>query len=133
MVEAIKQLFVDAYCLHHGPIWDWDNWSICYPLLPRQSNPYDCGVFMCMYVLHLAMSAHMTFFQDDMPRCRIHMAQRLMADQFFVDGSRPCLTTPAASRAPSPQPDLFSPAGVLVCRRHPLNPVQRGGFDLGRY
>ena len=61
---------------------------------------------MCMYVLHLAMAAPMSFSQDDMPRCRIHMAQRLMADQVFVDGSRPCLTSPAASRAPSPQPDL---------------------------
>ena len=86
------------------------DWTVISTGLPRQSNAYDCGVFMCMYVLHLGFAAPMLFDQSDMDRCRMHIARRILADTFYMDGSRP----PAPPTPPSPSIDLPDPMALTT-------------------
>eukprot|EP00615_Pteridomonas_danica_P000957 CAMPEP_0114368330 /NCGR_PEP_ID=MMETSP0101-20121206/30747_1 /TAXON_ID=38822 ORGANISM="Pteridomonas danica, Strain PT" /NCGR_SAMPLE_ID=MMETSP0101 /ASSEMBLY_ACC=CAM_ASM_000211 /LENGTH=546 /DNA_ID=CAMNT_0001518441 /DNA_START=1219 /DNA_END=2860 /DNA_ORIENTATION=- len=44
------------------------------PECPRQSNGFDCGVFVCMYASYLTLGEAFDFSQQDMPTIRKRMA-----------------------------------------------------------
>ena len=57
-------------------------WSAVYPKLqrpriPRQSNGYDCGVFVCMYASYLMHKHDFDFTQRDMRDFRKWIAHRI--------------------------------------------------------
>ena len=57
-------------------------WSAVYPELerhriPRQSNGYDCGVFVCMYASNLMHKHDFDFTQRDMRDFRKWIAHRI--------------------------------------------------------
>jgi Ulp1 family protease len=41
------------------------DWDIMYPQCPKQSNGFDCGVFMLLYADHLSNNLQLNFTQDD--------------------------------------------------------------------
>ena len=56
-------------------------WSVIYPQLarriPRQSNGWDCGVFVCMYASYLMHKHDFDFDQRDMEDFRKWIAHRI--------------------------------------------------------
>jgi sentrin-specific protease 1 len=56
-------------------------WSAVYPKhkrrIPRQSNGYDCGVFVCMYASYLMQKHDFDFNQHDMENFRKWIAHRI--------------------------------------------------------
>jgi sentrin-specific protease 1 len=54
--------------------------------VPKQSNGYDCGMFVCQYAEHISRNAPFSFRQGDMDRFRIQVA--------FEITVRKLLTTP---------------------------------------
>ena len=56
-------------------------WSVLYPQLarpiPRQSNGWDCGVFVCMYASYLMHKHDFDFDQRDMEDFRKWIAHRI--------------------------------------------------------
>ncbi|XP_043276025.1 sentrin-specific protease 1-like [Venturia canescens] len=45
--------------------------------IPRQSNGYDCGVFVCMYAKYEISNKKMDFSQQEMPQLRKKMRREL--------------------------------------------------------
>ena len=58
-------------------------WQVSYPELvrfqrfPRQSNGFDCGVFVCLYASYLMSNKTFDFTQSDLPAMRKWMAYRI--------------------------------------------------------
>ena len=55
---------------HHYPLADITGWSIQSNRegTPKQNNNYDCGVFVCLFALHLIRNEPITFTQSDINR-----------------------------------------------------------------
>jgi Ulp1 family protease len=45
--------------------------------IPRQSNGFDCGVFVCLYASYLMSNKTFDFTQSDLPAMRKWMAYRI--------------------------------------------------------
>ena len=99
-VRALKTLVEEAYRMYHTPIWTCTDWEITGPEnSPKQLNAYDCGVFMCMSIAHMAHGTPTTITQDDMVNCRQHIAKRILANRYFIKEAHHQivgLTTPVA-------------------------------------
>ena len=46
---------------------------------PEQANGYDCGVFVCMFALHVIHDSPMLFSQNDIDACRQLIAHRILS------------------------------------------------------
>ena len=53
--------------------------------IPRQTNQYDCGVFVCQYARCLATSAPFEFCEEDMVAHRRDMARLLLRKDYVQD------------------------------------------------
>jgi len=81
--RALKILVAELFTTYHHPIWTWATWTTIGPeSSPKQTNAYDCGVFLCMTITHLAMRSPLTFTQQDMPHYRQHIARRILANTY---------------------------------------------------
>ena len=86
IVNALKNLITEMYTTHYNHSWSWQQWHIIHPSdLPRQQNNYDCGVYMCTYITHIAFHAPLEFDQTDIPRCRQHIARRILANTYCIN------------------------------------------------
>ncbi|XP_043270475.1 sentrin-specific protease-like [Venturia canescens] len=52
--------------------------------IPRQTNGYDCGVFVCMYARNEIFGGEMDFTQNDMPQVRQRMMRELQAGNIEI-------------------------------------------------
>ena len=65
---------------------DWRSWfgdenRKC----PQQRNGYDCGVFACMFALHIIHDSKMLFSQTDINDCRRLIAHKILATPDFEE------------------------------------------------
>ena len=65
----------------HPEVWH----SIHQKDIPVQTNSFDCGVFVCMYALHLAEDVPFEFTQDDMSDIRRLIAFQLLSTKLQLD------------------------------------------------
>ncbi|XP_043282341.1 sentrin-specific protease 1-like [Venturia canescens] len=60
-----------------GPI-QIEEWSLVTKMnIPRQTNGYDCGVFVCLYAKHVIERKEMNFSQQEMPQKRRQIRREL--------------------------------------------------------
>ncbi|KAM9752062.1 uncharacterized protein ACNS7B_008700 isoform 2-T3 [Menidia menidia] len=60
------------------PVWKPGHWFLCDP--PGQAYSNDCGVFMVMYALYMALGWRFDFGQDDMPWIRRWWCHSMLAN-----------------------------------------------------
>ena len=110
-VRALKILVAELATTYHHPIWSWSSWDTIGPeSSPKQGNAYDCGVFLCMTITHLALEAPLTLSQLDMPLYRQHIAKRILANTYCrPDADAQSSTRIAMTTHPSPHPKKTQP------------------------
>ena len=102
----------------------WTDWSITGPEgTPTQSNSYDCGVFLCMAITHVALKALLQFTQDDMPQCRRHIAQRIISNKYYNSDTGQHNMSPSTVRRMNKTPTPTSKS-CPKSRPSPTNPAQ---------
>ncbi|KAI8929794.1 hypothetical protein BC831DRAFT_442081 [Entophlyctis helioformis] len=63
---------------------DLDEWEDYMPKdIPAQQNGFDCGVFTCMFMEHIAREAPFTFSQKHMPVLRQRIAYEILTASLF--------------------------------------------------
>ncbi len=125
------------FTTYHHPILTWSTWQIIGPDdSPKQSNAYDCGVFLCMTIAYLAMGSQLTFTQTDIPLGRQHIAKCILANLYCISEDRPIEATPHAQHTKLLRPRVQSRPrqhsnsnvnayNMLRTTRRPLSPVLR--------
>ncbi|KAK3933235.1 Sentrin-specific protease 1 [Frankliniella fusca] len=75
VLELLKRYFeeVGSWSTGHAEAED----------IPRQSNAYDCGVFICMYAKCLAQGENMKFSQEVMPHLRCVLAYEVLTSKLL--------------------------------------------------
>ena len=75
MIEYLKCEYQDK----KNDIGDWKIWNLvsCQDDTPSQTNSYDCGVFVCMYIHFIADNRELNFNQDDVSSYRKFIAYQL--------------------------------------------------------
>ena len=96
--------------------WDDDGWTHHVWVAgkhntPRQTNTWDCGVFMCQTADLYAQDARLDFGQDDVEYLRRRMAIDIHNEKLFAQGE------PGAEE---PQPR--APVGLRHLRLHSQRP-----------
>ena len=68
-------------------VWSLRNWVLLTcrnptsDVTPRQTNGYDCGVFVLMFAEYEARNAKFNFTQQDMKACRARLVTDLATQQ----------------------------------------------------
>ena len=75
LIEYLKCEYQDK----KNAIGNWKNWNLvsCQDDTPSQTNSYDCGVFVCMYIQFIADNRELNFNQDDVSSYRKFIAYQL--------------------------------------------------------
>lgn len=70
---------------HRGEKLNLDEWTNYDEdaTIPRQDNFYDCGVFVLMYLSHLAANKPFRFTQADVPNLRLRIAHEILKNKVF--------------------------------------------------
>ncbi|XP_043269143.1 putative ubiquitin-like-specific protease 1B [Venturia canescens] len=77
LITLQNYLVEEAKNKGEGPI-QIEEWSLVTKMnIPRQTNGYDCGVFVCLYAKHVIERKEMNFSQQEMPQKRRQIRREL--------------------------------------------------------
>lgn len=85
----IFKFLQDEYRMTYNSEMNLNEWSIVsYGMehIPKQTNGYDCGVFICMFLFLLANRYATVLNQDDADLFRMHIAVSIVCSCRIVDG-----------------------------------------------
>ncbi len=66
-----------------GEALDESEWSKNVPVVPRQKNGFDCGVFACKFGEYASRRSPIDFSQDHMPYFRRRMIWEIVNGTFY--------------------------------------------------
>ena len=77
-ITTLRQYMDEESMDKRGYAFDFNGWGNCTPKnIPKQTNGFDCGVFICQYAEYASRNAEFTFLEKDMPQYRKLMKLQL--------------------------------------------------------
>jgi sentrin-specific protease 1 len=77
LCESLADVF-EFYMTQKLRVCNYKDWEYIIADTPRQRNNYDCGVFMCRFMLYLYRNRTIDFEQSDMEYLRVLMSVELL-------------------------------------------------------
>ena len=105
VVMKILQIFEKRCQKETGHVPIGGEWSLKdEKSIPRQSNSFDCGVFVCQMAERLSRQNPLDFNQTQMPTIRLQMIEQLVSGQIPISSlSKKVLSTPLSDSEIAPQ------------------------------
>jgi sentrin-specific protease 1 len=80
--ESLTDVF-EYYMTEKLRVYNYKDWKYYIGKTPKQGNIYDCGVFMCRFMMYVYRNRKIDFEQGDMEYLRVLMSVELLKGQLL--------------------------------------------------